>query len=106
MPNINDGVQSAIVIFLFSCLSMAMSLYIDSAVLGKLAIPALVAGSGYGLLGLGKILGLKKGGGIVVGHHQSGHGYSSHGAVNHIHAGHGGYGGHGYGGYGGGYGGW
>jgi len=84
--------NSAIVILIVGFASQALALgYIDSSVLGHLAIPAILAGSGYSLIGLGKSLSHGHHGGHY-GHHG---GYHSHGVVHHIH-GHG----HGYGGYG------
>jgi len=83
--------NGAIVILIVGFASQALALgYIDSSVLGHLAIPAILGASGYSLIGLGKSLAHGHGG--HYGHHG---GYHSHGVVHHIH-GHG----HGYGGYG------
>ena len=65
------------------CFSVCEGMYISSQMLGHLAIPALVAGGGYGLLGAGLLLG--------KGHH---HGLGVHLGHHGIHIGHHGHHGH------------
>ena len=71
-------------IALFALIVAAVdAFYIDSAVLGHLAIPALMYGSAYNLMNLGAKLG-----------HGDHHGHHGHHSAIHVYGGHHGYGHH------------